>query len=85
MSQYLLMLELRLHRDWLPLLLLLAVSSLSCAQGTTKLTGAVTDTNGAFLPYVTVTAKPLGSEKECVGITNAKGAYEITIPISCGY
>lgn len=74
------MLRLKIHRGWVLFIMLLTVTSLSFAQGTTKLTGTVTDANGAFLPYVSVTAKQSGSAKVSVGITDAKGYYEITIP-----
>lgn len=74
------MLRLKTHRGWVLFIMLLTVTSLSFAQGTTKLTGTVTDANGAFLPYVSVTAKQSGSAKVSVGITDAKGYYEITIP-----
>ena len=74
------MLRLKIHRGWVLFIMLLTVTSPSFAQGTTKLTGTVTDANGAFLPYVSVTAKQSGSAKVSVGITDAKGYYEITIP-----
>ena len=72
---------LKLHGGWVLLMMLLKVTSLSFAQGTTKLTGTVTDASGAFLPYVSVAAKPSGNDKVSVGITDAKGYYEITIPL----
>lgn len=57
------------------------ITSLSFAQRSTKLMGTVTDVSGAFLPYVSVTARQFGNEKVNVGITNARGYYEITIPM----
>ena len=72
---------LRSFRCWLLCLVLSGLSSYSFAQGSTKLTGTVTDVNGAFLPYVTVTARQAGDTTKCIGITDAKGAYEMTIPL----
>lgn len=72
---------LRLFRSWLLCLVLSWFTMYSFAQGSAKLTGRVTDANGAFLPYVTVTARQAGDSTKSVGITDAKGAYEMTIPL----
>src|SRR5688572_16453767 len=70
----------RAGRRWFVLILmcLLTPDTASTQQATAELNGRVTDTSGAVLPGVSVTATQTATGLERTAVTDATGAYLIT-------
>jgi hypothetical protein len=58
---------------------LLTLSTVAFAQGTADIVGRVTDTSGAVLPAVTVTAENIATKNVRTTITGETGDYVFTL------
>ncbi|MEO5742896.1 MAG: carboxypeptidase regulatory-like domain-containing protein, partial [Vicinamibacterales bacterium] len=61
------------------LTILLTLSTFTFAQGTADIVGRVTDTSGAVLPAVTVTAQNIATKNMRTTVTSATGDYVFTL------
>src|SRR6187549_2036115 len=69
----------RLRSFGAALIILLTVSTVAFAQGTADIVGRVTDTSGAVLPAVTVTAENIATKNVRTTITGETGDYVFTL------